>query len=81
MRTVSGWALHGYVSRQMHENFLGKYIGHQPHAHMTVDLAIRPRGYARAFLSAMLEGVKTEIGQTGRFLMSADAENAAHSMS
>ena len=72
---------HGDIPRQVDKRFLGKHIGHQPHAHMAVDLSIRPCGYARAFLPAMLESVKTEIGQTGRFLMSADAENAAHSTS
>ena len=71
----------GNVSGQMTQRIFSEDLGHQPHTHMAVYLPVRPCGDARALLTAMLKSIKSEIGQTGRFLMSADAENAAHSTS
>ena len=64
----------------------GEDIGHQAHAFVLVQQAFLVDGDdARAFLSAMLLGVQTEIGQSRRFLMTVDTQKttlvANHSVS
>ena len=68
---------HGDGAGQGLEVFLLKYIGHEPHAPVVVDIASVIHAHdARAFLPPVLLGIEAEIGESGSVHMTVDAEKA-----
>ena len=68
---------HGDSAGQGLEVFLLKYIGHEPHAPVVVDIASVIHAHdARAFLPPVLLGIEAEIGESGSVHMTVDAEKA-----
>jgi hypothetical protein len=54
------------------DGLLGKDLGYQPHILVHQDLAAVGGNDAGAFLTTMLQGVKTKVGQFGRILVVVD---------
>ena len=87
--TVSGWALRkngrarggiarvtdGHVADQVVEQFGIKYLRYQAHAMVLEKFPVVAGDNAGAFLSAMLEGVKTIVRQFRRIRMAENAED------
>ena len=65
---------HGGLAGQALKIGFRKHVGHKPHALVFMHAARVARNDARAFLAAMLLGVQAEVGQTGRILVSVNAE-------
>ena len=55
--------------QQLAERGFVKHVGHQAHPRVHVHVFAVESGDARAFLAAMLQGVKTEIGHASGLRM------------
>lgn len=66
----------GQMAREPVQHRLVEDVRHQSQALMLPDLVIIAGNYAARFLTAVLQGVETEIGQAGGFGMAVDAEDA-----
>jgi hypothetical protein len=68
----------GHVADEVMQDFgVGKNLRHQAHAVVLVKFPVMAGDDAGAFLSAMLEGIQSEISQFGGVRMAEDAENTA----
>ncbi len=67
----------GHISFKIFKDLLIEYIRDQTHGLVLNNpLAVRNRN-ASAFLTPVLKGIETEIGQLGRLFMSIDGKDAA----
>ena len=67
---------YGHVADEVVQNGWIKNLRHKPHAVMFEKFPVMAGDNARAFLTAMLEGVKTVIGKFSGIRMPENAEHA-----
>ena len=67
----------GMPSRQALNNVFGEDLFHMPHALLADQIVAIGRGDASALLAAMLQGIKSEIGELGGFRVSIHPKNPA----
>ncbi len=67
----------GHVAHEVMENFRVKNLRHEPHAMVLEKFSVVAGDDPGAFLPAMLQRVKTVVGEFGGIRMSKNAEHAA----
>ena len=68
----------GHITDEIVKNFgVIKDLRHQAHAVVLVKFPLMATDDAGAFLAAMLEGVKPEVGEFGGVRMAENAEDSA----
>ena len=64
-------------SRQALDDVFREDLFHMPHALLADQIVAVGGGNARAFLAAMLQGIKSEIGELGGVRVPIDSKNPA----
>jgi hypothetical protein len=64
-------------SRKSGYDFFGEYVGNEAHLAVVVEVNAVGRDYPGALLAPVLEGVKAEVCQVGRFGVPINTEHTA----